>query len=65
MNMNYYSIESQMLQRKSEIEKAAVTAWQISHERKHRQMLKDAISGLKALTNSTRKQTQTACCSCC
>ncbi|OAS15920.1 hypothetical protein [Paenibacillus oryzisoli] len=67
MNLNFYSLESEMLQRKLEIEKEAVAAWQESSDRDQIQIFKSLISKFKAAVNttSTDVQTQAVCCNCC
>ncbi|MGG1516951.1 hypothetical protein ABE504_16200 [Paenibacillus oryzisoli] len=67
MNLNIYSMESEMLQRKEEIEKAAAVAWQENCGRDQIQLFKTMISKFKAVVNttSTHIQTQAVCCDCC
>ncbi|UJF31879.1 hypothetical protein [Paenibacillus hexagrammi] len=63
MIMNLYSAESQMLQRREEIEQAAASTWQ---ETNQIQLFTAMITKFKAVANTqTHLQTQAACCSCC
>lgn len=67
MNINLYSMESQMLQRKAEIEKAASFAWQEGGSKRNQiQIFRAMISKLKTVANTpAHVQTQAACCNCC
>ncbi|MGG1551357.1 hypothetical protein [Paenibacillus ferrarius] len=58
MNLNIYSMEYGMLQRKMEIEKASAVAWQESNERNQLHIFKFLISKFKVAVHTTSANVQ-------
>lgn len=62
MNMNVFSVETLMVQRRTEVEKAAMTAWQWSAGKNKNNLLSDIAHKFSLVKAKVEVQPSVCCC---